>query len=265
MKMRILCLGCWAVVAVAMPSLVWSASPAAKEPAQAVGLFEGIESGAIEVTVIPKDSTVGTITFKNKTDKPLTIKLPEAYAGVPVLAQGALAGAGLGGGGANDVGGGGGANQGFGGGMMGGMMGGGMMGGGMFNVPAEKAIKGKITIVCMDHGQKEPNPRVPYKLIPIEQYSKSADVTEVIKMLVKGELDQHSAQAAVWHLQNGLSWEELAKKIGVKHINGSTEPYFTAVQLQRAFAAAHVAKKRAEAVPSEKASGSIGEVLANQP
>ena len=64
--------------------------------------------------------------------------------------------------------------------------------------------------------------------------------------MVRGKLDQHSAQAAAWHLQNGLSWEELANKIGAKHINGSVEPYFTAAQLQRAGAATLIAVKAAE-------------------
>jgi hypothetical protein len=65
-------------------------------------------------------------------------------------------------------------------------------------------------------------------------------------------LDQHSAQAAAWHLQNGLTWEELTNKIGAKHLNGSVEPYFTAVNLQRALAASRVAKERAEKLPEQQ-------------
>jgi hypothetical protein len=67
--------------------------------------------------------------------------------------------------------------------------------------------------------------------------------------MIAGKLDQHSAQAAVWHLQNGLSWDELAKKVGVKHLNGSVEPYFTAAHLQRALAAARMADRLAEKSP----------------
>ena len=60
------------------------------------------------------------------------------------------------------------------------MMGGGMMGG-MFSVPAEKAVKGKVALVCLDHGLKDPNPRIPYKIIPIDDYAKSPEIAELIK------------------------------------------------------------------------------------
>jgi hypothetical protein len=266
-----------ATLVAAIPLAVLAASPsrrtAAEPTGEVVGLFEGMESGEIEVKVFPKDSTEGTVTIKNKSGKPLTIKLPEALAGVPVAAQfggGGMMGGGMDGG----MMGGGGMNQGMGGGMMGGgMMGGGMGGGGMmggggggfFNVAPDKVVKGKITTVCLDHGKKDPNPRIPYVLIPVESYAKNAEVTELLKMMVRGEIDQHSAQAAAWHLQNGLQWEELAKKIGAKHLNGSVEPYFTRDQLQRAFAATRVAVERAEKASREKPStGSVGDKLARQ-
>jgi hypothetical protein len=90
-------------------------------------------------------------------------------------------------------------------------------------------------------------------------------VTEVIKLMCRGQVDQHSAQAAAWHLQNGLSWPELANKVGIKHIDGRKEPYFTAAQLQRAVAAAQIAKKRVEQAAAESASSkSVGDEQARQ-
>jgi hypothetical protein len=253
-------LACFPIVAVA-------ASPEKKkveEPANVVELFAGMESGEIEVKVFPKDSTKGTVTIKNNTDKPLTIKVPPAVAGVPVLAQ--LCGGFCGGGGGGGMGGGG--NQGFGGGMMGGGMGG-MMGGmggmgGMFNVAPEKVAKVKLVTVCLDHGKEDPNPHIEYKLVPIETYAKDPAVTEVIKLMLAGKLDQHSAQAATWHLQNGLSWQELATKIGAKHLNGTVDPYFTPVHLQRALAATKHAQKAVEASSQEQPTESVGVVLADQ-
>jgi hypothetical protein len=227
-----------------------------KPTANVVELFTAMEAGDIEVKLIPKDDKGGNITIKNKTDKPLTIKVPEAFAGVPVLAQGL--GGGLGGcpGGLGGGGGGGNQNQGFGGGMMGGMGMGGMgmggMGGGFFNVAPDKATKIKFAAVCLDHGLEDPNPRIEYKLVPIEEYAKDPAITEVIKLMVSGKLDQHSAQAAAWHLQNGLSWEELAKKIGAKHLNGSVESYFTPAHLQRALTATRFAKERVEKAAETK-------------
>ncbi|RMF86799.1 MAG: hypothetical protein D6741_21435, partial [Planctomycetota bacterium] len=91
-------------------------------PEAAVDMFKAIEAGQIEVQLIPKDSTECRVIVKNKTDKPLTVGLPQAFAGVPVLAQAGLGGLGgeLGGYGGGGYGGGGyggrGGGQGFGGG-----------------------------------------------------------------------------------------------------------------------------------------------------
>jgi hypothetical protein len=252
----------WTALAlvVTSPLLVSGATPKSRAkteaPAPAIGLFEGLAAGEIEVAIIPKDSTEATITVKNKSNKPLTIKMPEALAAVPVFAQaGGLGGGGMGGMGGGGMGGGGGGggmqSMGMGGGGMGGGMGGmgGGMGGGMFNVAPDRVAKVKLPGVCLEHGLKDPNPRVPYKLVSIESFAKSPAVVEVLKMLGRGELDQHSAQAATWHLQNDLSWEELANKIGAKHLNGSVEPYFTAAHLQRAHAIVRVAEERARTAP----------------
>jgi hypothetical protein len=251
-------------------SVVLGAKPdgaTAKPKADEVELFAAMEAGDIDVKLIPKDSTTGTVMITNKTKKPLAIKLPDAFAGVPVAAQfgggggfggggiggGGIGGGGLGGGGGNQgVGGGfGGGGGGFGGG--GGGFGGGGAGGGggFFNVAPEKVGKLKVTAVCLEHGKDDPNPRVPYELRPIESFAKDQKVIELVKMLGRGEIDQHSAQAAAWHLANGMSWQELAAKIGRKHLNGTTEPYFTAAQLQRAMAITRASEERAEKVKTE--------------
>ena len=239
-------------LAIAFPTFLHAAKPAsvAAIPPDAVAMFDAMKAGEVEVKVIPKDSTTGTVTITNKTKKPLTIKLPEAFAIVPVAAQ--FGGIGGGGGGNNNNNGGGNdPNQGMGGGMMGGMGGmgmggGGGMGGGFFNVAPEKVGKLKFISVCLEHGKKDPNPRVPYEIRPLESFTNNPQVIETVKMLARGEVDQHSAQAAAWHLANGLSWQELARKIGAKHIGGATEPYFTAAQLSKAFAIAQEAAHRAE-------------------
>ncbi len=240
-------------------------SSASKAPAgELVELFAAMEKGEIEVKLILKDSTTGIVTIKNKTDKPLTIQLPAAFAGVPVLAQlgGGFGGGGMGGGGQGGQGGG---QQGVGGGMGGGGMGGGGMGGGgggmggggLFNVGPDKVGKLTIVAVCLEHGKKDPNPRVPYELRPIESFAKKGEVVELVKMLAKGQIDQHSAQAAAWHLNNDMSWNELAHKIGKKHLDGSTEPYFTAVQLEIGLRASREAAQRAEEVAKKNPSKEV--------
>ncbi|MGE5193110.1 MAG: hypothetical protein ACM3U2_11485, partial [Deltaproteobacteria bacterium] len=94
--------------------------------APVVELFDGLEQGSLDATLIPRNSLGGNVFIENKTDKPVTVKLPKAVAAVQVLKQG-FGGAGAGGrGGAGGMGG---MGGGMGGGL-GGMGGGKSMGGG---------------------------------------------------------------------------------------------------------------------------------------
>lgn len=221
---------------------------------EVVEMFAAIEHGQIEVKLIPKDSTLCRVLIENKTKKPLSVKLPDAFAGVPVLAQAGMGmgGVGAGGGVGRQRGTGGmGGQQGFGGGfggmgMMGGM--GGMgMGGGMWNVPPDKIAKLQVDTVCLDHGKDDPRPGVPYVIKPIEQYTDKPAVHEVVRMLGAGQMPQRVAQAAAWHLNNNMSWEELQAK-RLRFANGTWRPFFTPAEIELArgasAAAANLAEKR---------------------
>ncbi|MBN8604408.1 MAG: hypothetical protein J0M26_25565, partial [Planctomycetes bacterium] len=125
------CLGTTATVMAEEKTKKESSKDKKEVPAESIDLFEGMENGKIEVRFLPKDATQATIVINNKTDKPLDIRLPDAFGGVPVLAQfGGMGGMGMGG-----MGGGMGGMGGMGGGMggMGGMGGG--MGGRRINIP----------------------------------------------------------------------------------------------------------------------------------
>jgi len=227
---------------------------------QSVEMFQAIKQGQIEVKLIPKDSTQCRVIVKNKTDKPLNVELPQAFAGVPVLAQGmgAMGGGAMGGVGGGRGGGLGGSSgsQGFGGGMgmggmgMGGMgmggMGGGMggMGGGMFNIPPEKVAKFKLPTVCLEHGKRDPKPTMKYEIKPIEAFTDKAEVQELCRMLGAGQLNQRAAQVAAWHLSNDMSWQELAGK-QVRFANGTARPYFSRQEIQAGMQIVAVASERA--------------------
>jgi hypothetical protein len=141
---------------------------------------------------------------------------------------------------------------GFGGGLGGGGGGGGGLGGGggFFNVAPERTVRLKIVAVCLEHGKKDPHPRVPYDLKPIESFTQNAAVIELVKMLGRSEIDQAAAQAAAWNLAGGLSFDNLAKKVGAKHVGGTSEPYFTAAELQQAHKIVREAARRASAAES---------------
>ena len=244
-----------AVAVVLVPTLVAAADRPGKPPGpgqfnpqhETVEMFEAIEQGQIEVKLIPKDSTESRVLIENKTKQPLNVKLPEAFAGVPVLAQAGFGGAGnLGGvGNRGNRGFGGGGNQGFGGGF-GGMGGMGMGGMGMFNVPPEKVAQNpqamfnvppqkvgklKVMTVCLEHGKREPQPSMKYEIKPIDQFTEKKQVHELCRMLGSGLLNQRAAQVAAWHLNNEMSFQELAAK-RLRFANGTSRSYFTPQELR---------------------------------
>jgi hypothetical protein len=217
--------------------------------AEQVGLFKGVEDGVLETRYVPKNSSGGFILVTNKTEKPVTVELPQAFVAVQVLKQfggGGMGGGGMGGGGMGGGGMGGGQSQSSGGGMggggMGGMGGGGMGGGGMggggqggggfFSIPPERTVRVPYVSACLNHGRPDPSPRLEYKLIPVEEYTKDPVLGELIRMVGTGRVNQHSAQAAIWNRTDNMSWQTLASK-SVRGIL-SVEYYFDARNIREA-------------------------------
>src|SRR5690606_17781624 len=64
------------------------------EAAETVEMFAAIEAGDIEIKFIPKNANQATFVLINKTKRPLSVKMPAAFAGVPVLAQFGMGGMG---------------------------------------------------------------------------------------------------------------------------------------------------------------------------
>mgnify|MGYP003984171623 CR=1 FL=1 len=219
-----------------------------------VEFFAAKKAGLIDVMFIPRSSKSANIMMKNRTKRKLNIRMPEAFAGVPMLGQmGGMGGGGMGmGGGGMGMGGGGGQSQGMGGGGGGMGMGGGGMGmggggmGGFQNIEPGRVRKVKVTTVCLEHGKKDPNPRIKYDIVPIENFTRNAQVIELCRMIGSGKLDQMSAQAAAWHLTDKLSWQQLVQKIGATHLNGSSERYFHPNQVAMGMRYVQIAQQRAK-------------------
>ena len=253
--MRVFGFASFCTVVWASFSLIHAAGPAALE----VDFFDAMEKGQIEAKIVAQSSLDCRITVKNKAGVPLTVKLPETFAAVPVLAQfddffgggggGGRRGGGGGGRGGSGGSGGGGQNQsmggGFGGGGMGGMgmggmgMGGGMggmgMGGGMFNIAPEKTLRQDVKTVCLEHGKREPRSHMKYELKPLNTVTDKAEVHVLCSLIGRGDVDQKSAQAAVWHYNNDMSWEELANKTHKPRVDSMYYvPYFSAQQMMYA-------------------------------
>jgi hypothetical protein len=78
---------------------------------------------------------------------------------------------------------------------------------------------------------------------PVENFIQNPAVIELLKAFGNGELDPAAAQAAVWHLNSGVAWEELAAKLTGTDRQVVRAPYFNAAQLQLAQAIAQRAEE----------------------
>ena len=217
-----------------------------------VDLFQAIDDDQVEVKFLAKNDHDARIIIKNKTKQPLNLQMPKAFAGVPALAQFGGGGGGRGGGGGGGRGGGGsgggGQQQSVGGG--GGGMGGGGMGGGggQFSVPPEDTAKIDFEVVCLEHGKRTPNAAAAYNIVPADEFL--ADRPAVVELLTafgNGELKHGAVQAAAWHLNSDMSWDELASKLSGTRRSTNRAPYFTAEEIRTGMAYASEASRLAEA------------------
>lgn len=215
--------------------------------ARQVEMFEAMESGEIKTNPIAKNSLGGNLLITNETDEPLTVKLPQGFVVAPLAQIGGFGGGGIGGGG---LGGGqqGGGQQAAGGGagQQGGIGGGqGAGGGGFFSIPPKKTLSVPYTSVCLQHGLDEPHPRSNYVVIPSEKFSDDPALLTLIDMVGTGKVNPAAAQAAAWHLSDGMSWQQLAAK-RYKRVAAPDTPYFSHAQLMGAQQVVATAKQLAE-------------------
>jgi len=77
-----------ALAAASLPSFMRAESgerSASAEPPR--DLLAAEAEGSVEVTFIANDSRSAQVVVRNRGDRPLTLRLPAAFAGIPVLAQ----------------------------------------------------------------------------------------------------------------------------------------------------------------------------------
>jgi hypothetical protein len=207
-------------------------------PAKTIEMFQAMDQGLLTVDYIGKDATQANLIFRNQTGEPLDVVLPKTFGAVHVLAQGMMGGmGGMGGGGMGGMGGGG----------MGGMGGGGMGGmGGMMRVQPDKPNKLTVATLCLEHGKLDPNPRMKYKVVRLEEVNDSPVVAELCKALASGRVGQNTAQAAAWHVANGLTWEELVRKPRVISEYTGVEMFFSRFEVDAAIRLTSLANFEAE-------------------
>ena len=222
--------------------------------AKKIEMFDAIENGLITVDYIGRDATQANLIFRNQGKEPLDIVLPATFGAVPVLAQGFPAvgnglgqgvgqGLGAGQGGGQSIGGGigGGGNvgaQGFGQGIgQGNGQGGGVQGpagGGFFRVEPDKPRKMSVATICLNHGKADPNPRLKYKVVRLAEANESKVIEGFCRGLADRKISQNVAQAAVWHVANGMSWDELIQKPKVVSQYTGIEMFFSKGEIDAA-------------------------------
>lgn len=209
-------------------------SPAPKE----VDFFQAMEDGLIDASIVTYSSLDARVTIRNKTKEPLQVDLPDTFAAVHVFQFEDFGGGmdmggdgGMRGGGGRSGGGGGrsGGGQSSGG---GGLGRGGGGGGGMFNLAPEQVYRQNVKTVCLEHGKREPRKHMKYAIRPLDSVTDKKEVHVLCSLVGTGAVDQKSAQAAVWHYNNDMSWEELARKQHKPRVDSpKTVPYFSRQQM----------------------------------
>jgi hypothetical protein len=113
-------------------------------------------------------------------------------------------------------------------------IGGGMGGGGPFSLPPERSRTLRVATVCLEHGKREPTPRIPYQMTALDTCSSDPRVQDVMTALAGGAISQKVAQAAAWHVSSGRTWEQLAAEV-ISMAGGDPDvPYFTPAELAAA-------------------------------
>ena len=203
--------------------------------APAVDLLGENAKGKLGVRVIPQNEFRSRILIENKTEAPLTVKLPKAVAAVHVVpkkdppasrvrtaddaeetneapgnAQAVVGTFGPMNAQANafphE------SEEGY-----------------AFTIPAGRSVQIALHSACAEHGKRTPISRMTYRLKPLAEQTANETLQKVIQSYDPKTTDPLAFQAVVWHLANGLSWEALAQKTVKK--GGQKVLYFTRPQL----------------------------------
>ena len=240
-----------------------------------VMLFDAMKDGLVKVDVKANNPFSATVTVSNISDEHLLVDLPTSFALTPVLAQyGGYGGGGMGGygggmmGGMGGMGGYGGGMGGYGGGGMGGYGGGGY--GGRYNIvddlsesnrktgrsyklAPKKYIKETVRTVCLEHGKADPTPKMKYEMRPLSDVTPRKEVQVLCELRGNDAVHPDVVQAAVWNLNNDMSWDELNAKPRITiGANLPARPYFAPGVLEAAQRLADEALVVAEQLKAEE-------------
>ena len=73
-------------------------------------------------------------------------------------------------------------------------------------------------------------------MVPADSIVDRPAVVELLKAFGRGDLKHGAAQAAAWHLNNDLSWQQLAAKLQGTKRSFKRPPYFSADEIRTGMA-----------------------------
>ncbi|MHB0957227.1 MAG: hypothetical protein ACYC0X_24385 [Pirellulaceae bacterium] len=200
-----------------------------------VDLLSAAKSGQVQIAVVPQSYLTMTMRVRNNTEDTLRVLLPETFAAIPTArwqTQQALRQQGMPPSLANNYGPSQGGAQG-----LAGSLAGPWVAGQPTTVPnlaeqqadnnnnnnntasahrtwtlaAGQLIQIQVPCFCLEYGKPDPNPRIPYQMIELQDLNEKPAVQELLTRFARGDLDQRVAQLAAWHVANGVPWPMLAQ------------------------------------------------------
>lgn len=190
-------------------STVRAARPSEAVESQQVELFTALKAKDISVKFVPTNEAKAHLRVTNNSPRPLSVELPRAFAGAPVVAQRGLPLPPLGG------------PQNNGQGQPPQVVGavprqqngpqfplpGNFF---MMNIPPGKTQEVPLVCVCLEYGKPTPSSDIPYRAVALDEVAGGDEVRIVLEDLADGVLTQRVAQLLAWHFQNKLSFTEMA-------------------------------------------------------
>lgn len=271
------------IVALGVTGNSWSAekgkktAPPEVDPVE-VAFFDAMQSGQIQVHVVAPNYAQMMLRVQNATDTTLRVLLPETIAAVPSArrqAQQTLQQHGMPASLADNWGPYQGGSQGLGGSLAGpwaqppsvALQRNVQKNGPQDNrgkaQPAEEApqprswtlapgqlLQLQIPCFCLEFGKPDPNRKIPYEMVELQELNDQPAVQELLKRFAQGDIDQRVAQLAAWHVASGTPWPMLAQ-LKLPRTNGRGGPVS-----QRELVAA---KMLAESLPSYGHQRSLGD------
>ena len=80
-----------------------------------------------------------------------------------------------------------------------------------WTLAAREMIQIQVPCFCLEYGKPDPNRRIPYQVVELQDLNDQPAVQELLKRFGQGDLDQRIAQLAAWHVANGVPWQMLAQ------------------------------------------------------